>query len=78
MSHNPSGPLRAKLKQAGGKYRRMEWLTVLAPQNDPFRVDTPAGHRDGAWLRNMWDHHNLTPPKHLRGLHYILIGQPNT
>jgi hypothetical protein len=22
-------------------------LTVLAPQNDPFRVDTPARHRDG-------------------------------
>ena len=25
-------------------------LTVLAPQNDPFRVDTPARHHDGEWL----------------------------
>jgi len=25
-------------------------LTVLAAQNDPFRVDTPARHRDGKWL----------------------------
>jgi hypothetical protein len=27
----------------------MKDLTVLAPQNDPFRLDTPAAHRDGAW-----------------------------
>jgi hypothetical protein len=25
-------------------------LTVLAPKNDPFRLDTPARHRDGQWL----------------------------
>lgn len=28
----------------------MKALTVLATQNDPFRIDTPAGHRDGEWL----------------------------
>jgi hypothetical protein len=28
----------------------MKELTVLAVQRDPFRVDTPAGHRDGRWL----------------------------
>jgi hypothetical protein len=22
-------------------------LTVLSPQRDPYRLDTPAGHRDG-------------------------------
>ncbi len=25
-------------------------LTVLAPKNDPFRLNTPARHRDGRWL----------------------------
>ena len=72
MTRNSYGPLRAALNGTG---RDMDWLTVLASQNDPFRVDTPAGHRDGAWLRTMWDRHHLTAPKHLRGLHYILIGQ---
>jgi hypothetical protein len=28
----------------------MKDLTVLAPKNDPFRIDTPARHRDGRWL----------------------------
>ena len=46
--HQPNG-LRAALEAAGGSLKS---LTVLAPQNDPFRVDTDAGHRDGAWLAN--------------------------
>jgi hypothetical protein len=53
------GPLRAKLDEYGVPLKS---LTVLATQNDPFRVDTSAGHRDGAWLtdseppppRNRW------------------------
>jgi hypothetical protein len=28
----------------------MKDLTVLAPQNDPFRIDRPSAHRDGQWL----------------------------
>jgi hypothetical protein len=49
-------------------------LTVLSPQVDPYRFDTPAGHRDGAWvagqLAALW-----TPGKkfHWRGLHYALV-----
>jgi hypothetical protein len=39
-------PLRAVLEAEGG----LKDLTVLAPQNDPFRRDTSAGHRDGRWL----------------------------
>jgi hypothetical protein len=31
----------------------MRALTVLAPQRDPYRLDTPAGHRDGQWLAEM-------------------------
>jgi hypothetical protein len=70
--HQPNG-LRAALEAAGGSLKS---LTVLAPQNDPFRVDTDAGHRDGAWLANTLDRLGITGQRHLRGLHYILIGQP--
>jgi hypothetical protein len=70
--HKPLG-LRATLESAGGS---MKSVTVLATQNDPFRVDTPAGHRDGAWLANTLDRLGVTGQRHLRGLHYILIGQP--
>ena len=42
------GPLRRALLEAADESGcRMANLTVLAKQNDPFRVDTPAGHRDG-------------------------------
>ena len=27
-------------------------LSVLSPRRDPYRLDTPAMHRDGAWLAN--------------------------
>ena len=30
-------------------------MTVLSPQADPYRLDTPAGHRDGAWLAEQLD-----------------------
>ena len=55
-------------------------LTVLASQNDPFRVDTPARHRDGEWLAVQAAEHGLGDRRiHLRGLHYMLIGtgKPN-
>lgn len=67
-----AGPLRLRLKSAGGS---MKDLTVLAAQNDPFRVDTPAGHRDGKWLADQIAALELTGPRHLRGLHYVLIGR---
>ncbi len=54
--HKPNG-LRATLESAGGSLKS---LTVLAPQNDPFRVDTDAGHRDGAWLANTLDRLGVT------------------
>jgi len=50
-------------------------LTVLATQNDPFRRDTPAGHRDGQWFK---EHANRLYSSiahfHLRGIHYRLLG----
>ena len=49
-------------------------LTVLAPQNDPYRVDTPSGHRDARWFlkqlnRAIGDRETI----HLRGLHYAIV-----
>jgi hypothetical protein len=55
----------------------MKDLTVLAVQNDPFRIDTDAGHRDGAWLATTAQDLGLgNRTIHLRGLHYMLLGRP--
>ena len=47
-------PLRQALdtaiEESNGRKLSMKDLTVLAPQNDPFRLDTPANHRNGEWL----------------------------
>jgi hypothetical protein len=52
-------------------------LTVLDKANDPFRVDTPARHRDGEWLATTAARLGLGGRTiHLRGLHYMLIGEP--
>jgi hypothetical protein len=55
-------------------------LTVLAPQNDPFRVDTTARHRDDEWLAITAQSLGFPIPGdrkiHLRGLHYMVIGRP--
>jgi len=76
-------PLRAALDAeitkaaAIGTRVTMKDLTVLAPQNDPFRVDTPARHRDGEWLAETAQELGLGQRKiHLRGLHYMVIGRP--
>ena len=63
-------PLRQVLDQTiateGGSLKD---LTVLAPQNDPFRVDTDARHRDGEWLAVTARDLGLGDRKiHLRGL----------
>lgn len=49
-------------------------LTVLAVANDPFRVDTPTGHRNGEWLATTAAGLGLGDRIiHLRGLHYMLV-----
>ena len=51
-------------------------LTVLAPKNDPFRIDTPARHRDGQWLAGTAAELGLGYGRiHLRGLHYMVLGR---
>jgi hypothetical protein len=73
-----AGPLRRLLEEtAASEGLPMKALTVLATQNDPFRVDTPAGHRDGVWLAMTARELGLGDRKiHLRGLHYMVLGRP--
>lgn len=62
---------------AGGAGCPLKDLTVLAAKNDPFRVDTPAGHRDAEWLAVTAAALGLGDRKiHLRGLHYAVLGRP--
>ncbi|MGO9079902.1 MAG: hypothetical protein ACLQDY_12790 [Streptosporangiaceae bacterium] len=71
-------PLRAALDAVIAETGcSLKALTVLAPQNDPFRVDTPARHRDGEWLAITAAELGLGERRiHLRGLHYMVIGRP--
>ena len=69
---NGSNGLRAALESAGGSLK--DW-TVLSPQVDPFRLDTRANHRDAQWLADAITMLRISMPRHLRGLHYVLLGQ---
>lgn len=66
--------LRSTLEAACAAERcSMKELTVLASHRDPFRLDTPARHRDGEWLAVRADELGLGDRRiHLRGLHYML------
>ena len=44
------------------------------PRSIPYRLDTPAGHRDGEWLaQHMNKALGTTRHIHWRGLHYVLV-----
>jgi hypothetical protein len=75
MSANGNGHLRAVLEDACLEEGcSLKDLTVLARANDPYRVDTPAGHRDGEWLAVHAAELGLRDRIiHLRGLHYMLV-----
>lgn len=72
-------PLRQQVDEAiaaNGTKITMKDLTVLAPQNDPFRIDRPSAHRDGEWLAVTAERLGLGKRRiHLRGLHDMIIGQ---
>ena len=52
----------------------MSALTVLSPQKDPYRLDTAAHHRDGAWFAAQVKRFVLSGGNvHLRGLHYRVV-----
>jgi hypothetical protein len=79
FARNPEGALRRVLENARHELRcGRNKLTVLSPQVDPYRLDTPAGHRDGAWLaeqleRAVGSHRRI----HWRGLHYAIVAAGN-
>jgi hypothetical protein len=69
-------PLRQRLEdEALLNSLSMSDLTVLSAQRDPFRFDTPANHRDAQWLAEKVEQLVGDRKVHLRGLHYVLLGQ---
>jgi hypothetical protein len=66
-------PLRAAIEELGGSMK--DW-TVLSEDRDPFRLDTPANHRDAAWLRDAFALRSLPRPIHIRRVHYRVFGHP--
>ncbi|MFC1688265.1 hypothetical protein ACFL07_01225 [Pseudomonadota bacterium] len=54
----------------------MKDFTVLAPQRDPYRLDTPANHELGRWVADAYLKVNPNARRlHLRGLHYAFVGR---
>jgi hypothetical protein len=79
MSSAGNGALRRVLENARSRLRcGRNKLTVLSPQVDPYRLDTPAGHRDGAWLADQLDRVLGSGRRiHWRGLHYAIVSSGN-
>jgi hypothetical protein len=74
MSAAGNGRLRARIEaEARDASLPLADLTVLDKKVDPYRQDTPAGHRDGAWLAEQMANLGIVRPIHLRGLHYALV-----
>ncbi len=74
------GTLRTILEQARAEIRcsRAD-LTVLSASVDPYRLDTPAGHRNGAWLGEQIERTIGSARRiHWRGLHYALVSTAST
>ena len=64
--------MRAAARRSG---LRLSDLTVLSADRDPYRLDTPLGHREARWFVEWLD--ELSPDKviHLKGLHYALVSK---
>jgi hypothetical protein len=69
------GILRQILESACEEYQAsLSDLTVLSAQVDPYRIDTAAGHRDGAWLaEQLVGLYGPAQRAHWRGLHYAIV-----
>jgi hypothetical protein len=68
-------PLRAILEKARVEQKCSSAdLTVLSERSDPYRLDTRAGHRDGAWIAEQLQR-AVGPVRriHWRGLHYAVV-----
>jgi hypothetical protein len=69
-----SGALRTVLKKAKAEGHSMRSMTVLSPQVDPYRFDTPKGRRNTAWFSEQITRFiRYEAAVHLRGLHYLLV-----
>jgi hypothetical protein len=57
--------------------RTIKDLIVLARNNDPFFIGTPAHVRDAEWFADWWRKLGYEGRRdvHVRGLHYILVSQ---
>lgn len=60
------------IKSAGGSMA--DW-TVMSNLTDPYRLDTPANHRDAKWLADAFAQGKLVQI-HCRGLHYTIVSMP--
>ncbi len=65
--------LRTIIQSAGGS---LAGNTVMSAITDPYRLDTPANHRDAKWLADAWQQAGLTQI-HCRGSHYALVSLPD-
>jgi hypothetical protein len=72
---NGYGALRSVLETACEKQGcGLGNLTVLSAQVDPYRLDTPAGHRDGQWVLKQFKRVLRRGARiHWRGLHYAIV-----
>jgi hypothetical protein len=69
-----NGTLRQQIESAcEAKGCKLSALTVLSKGVDPYRLDTPAKHRDGAWLARQLAIGFGSKDTHWRGLHYSLV-----
>jgi hypothetical protein len=50
---------------------------LTAMRRDPYRRDTPSGHRNGEWFKHWWERYGRPRGLHLRGLFYALIMHQN-
>ena len=76
MSGRSLGEMLRDLKREAGL--GLGDLTVLSAQNDPFRIDTPAFHEAGRWLRDQMQACRLLGrgrPIHNRGIHYAIVAR---
>jgi hypothetical protein len=46
---------------------------VLARNNDPYSIGTPANIRDAEWFMGLWDRFDFSYGIHLRRIHYRMV-----
>ena len=71
--HELSGlPFRDRLKVIAAELS-MRYTDLKAIGRDPFKMDTPANHRDAQWLKTQADRFIKVDKLHPRAMHYALL-----